>query len=67
MGDIQWSAPELLLEDCDENIDVHSFGMVLTELDTREVLFAAEMVAMPRAEEMMKLLTGVVRPAMSAE
>ncbi|RHY51872.1 hypothetical protein DYB30_012362, partial [Aphanomyces astaci] len=59
-GDIQWSAPELLLEDCDENIDVHSFGVALTELDSREVLIGAEMVAMPRAEEMMKLHTGVV-------
>ncbi|RHY58553.1 hypothetical protein DYB30_012993 [Aphanomyces astaci] len=69
VGDIQWSAPELLQdgEDYDEKVDVYSFGVVLTELDTREIPFANEMAAMARAEITMKLVTGMLRPAPSAE
>ncbi|ETW03844.1 TKL protein kinase [Aphanomyces invadans] len=69
VGDIQWSAPELLQdgEDYDEKVDVYSFGVVLTELDTREIPFANEMAVMARADITMKLVTGMLRPAVSAD
>ncbi|CAK4677089.1 hypothetical protein LEN26_005892 [Aphanomyces euteiches] len=67
VGDIQWSAPELLQdgEDYDEKVDVYSFGVMLTELDTREIPFALEMETLPRADLTMKLVTGMLRPAVS--
>ncbi|KAF0689495.1 Aste57867_19052 [Aphanomyces stellatus] len=69
VGDIQWSAPELLQdgEDYDEKVDVYSFGVVLTELDTREIPFANEMANMARADITMKLVTGMLRPGVSAD
>ncbi|OQR92927.1 protein kinase [Achlya hypogyna] len=67
VGEIQWSAPELLQdgEDYDEKVDVYSFGVVLTELDTREVPYQNEMQHTPTADLTMKLVTGMLRPTVS--
>ncbi|OQR82374.1 protein kinase [Achlya hypogyna] len=69
VGDMQWSAPELLLdgEDYTEQVDVYSFGVVLTELDTGAVPFVEEMATMTKADITMKLVTGALRPKLSPE
>ncbi|OQS03751.1 kinase [Thraustotheca clavata] len=69
VGDMQWSAPELLLdgEDYTEQVDVYSFGVVLTELDTGAVPFVEEMATMNKAELTMKLITGTLRPQLSPD
>ncbi|KDO28680.1 TKL protein kinase [Saprolegnia parasitica CBS 223.65] len=69
VGDMQWSAPELLLdgEDYTEQVDVYSFGVVLTELDTGAVPFVEEMATMNKAELTMKLVTGSLRPQLSPD
>ncbi|EQC33969.1 TKL protein kinase [Saprolegnia diclina VS20] len=69
VGDMQWSAPELLLdgEDYTEQVDVYSFGVVLTELDTGDVPFVEEMATMTKADITMKLVTGALRPKLSPE
>jgi len=69
VGDMQWSAPELLLdgEDYTEQVDVYSFGVVLTELDTTLVPFVDEMATMTKADITMKLVTGSLRPKLSPD
>ncbi|OQR88654.1 kinase, partial [Thraustotheca clavata] len=68
VGDIRWSAPELLLDEemYDEKIDVYSFGVLLTELDTGEFPFAKEEAAMRKNELQGKLMTGALLPKCSA-
>ncbi|KAF0711457.1 hypothetical protein As57867_005252, partial [Aphanomyces stellatus] len=67
--DIEWSAPEFITENenFDEKVDVYAFGVFLTELDTRDVPFAAEKAAMmmPRTEFAKKIVLGQLRPALS--
>ncbi len=67
VSDVQWSAPECLMdgEDYTEQVDVYSFGIVLTELDTGQMPFAAEMAQTTKADIMMKLVTGALRPQLS--
>ncbi|KDO34877.1 TKL protein kinase [Saprolegnia parasitica CBS 223.65] len=67
VGEIQWSAPELLQdgEDYDEKVDVYSFGVVLTELDTRKSPYEEELQHTPTADLTMKLVTGMLRPSIS--
>ncbi|KDO28681.1 TKL protein kinase [Saprolegnia parasitica CBS 223.65] len=69
VGDVPWSAPELVLDggDYTEQVDVYSFGVVLTELDTCAVPFAAEMAELGIAEVTMQLVTGSLRPKVSAD
>ncbi|OQR82377.1 protein kinase [Achlya hypogyna] len=69
VGDVPWSAPELVLDggDYTEQVDVYSFGIVLTELDTCAVPFAAETAEMGIAEVTMQLVTGSLRPKVSPE
>ncbi|KAF0684716.1 Aste57867_23317 [Aphanomyces stellatus] len=67
MGDIEWSAPELLVDGatCDEKVDVYSFGVFLTELDTRQLPFAAQVATVPRTEISKQIVQGTLRPALS--
>ncbi|EQC37609.1 TKL protein kinase [Saprolegnia diclina VS20] len=67
VSDLQWSAPELLMdgEDYNEKIDVYAFGMLLTEIDTGDIPFATEMATMKQAELAMKLAAGAIRPKLS--
>ncbi|KAF0702486.1 Aste57867_7784 [Aphanomyces stellatus] len=64
---IEWSAPELLLDGatCDERVDVYSFGVLLTELDTRELPFATEIASMLRSQITHLIVLGKLRPALS--
>ncbi|KDO26317.1 TKL protein kinase [Saprolegnia parasitica CBS 223.65] len=68
VSDLQWSAPELLMdgEDYNEKVDVYAFGMLLTEIDTGEIPFATEMASMKQAELAMKLAAGAIRPKLSS-
>ncbi|OQS06608.1 kinase [Thraustotheca clavata] len=65
--DIQWSAPELFIdgEDYDEKVDVYSFGVLLTELDTGKIPYADE-PPMTLSELTTKLVTGELRPDVSS-
>ncbi|OQR92448.1 tyrosyl-tRNA synthetase [Thraustotheca clavata] len=72
VGEIQWSAPELLQdgEDYDEKVDVYSFGVLLTELDTREVPFEENNNSNTNtrtADLTMKLVTGMLRPTVGPD
>ncbi|OQR91561.1 kinase [Thraustotheca clavata] len=69
VGDIRWSAPELLLDDeiYSEKIDVYSFGVVLTELDTYQLPYQQELMTMSKSGLTMKLITGTLRPEVSAQ
>ncbi|ETV80329.1 TKL protein kinase, variant 1 [Aphanomyces astaci] len=65
VGTIEWSAPELLLnEDYNEKIDIYSFGVLLVELDTRDLPYAN---AHPDTSNALvtNIITGVVRPTVS--
>ncbi|OQR93328.1 protein kinase [Achlya hypogyna] len=66
--DIQWSAPELFIdgEDYDEKVDVYSFGVLLTELDTGAIPYATEAANMTLSDLTVKLVTGELRPSVSA-
>ncbi|EQC41143.1 TKL protein kinase [Saprolegnia diclina VS20] len=65
--DIQWSAPELFIdgEDYDEKVDVYSFGVLLTELDTGAMPYAVEAAGMTLPDLTVKLVTGELRPSVS--
>ncbi|KAF0695126.1 Aste57867_14023 [Aphanomyces stellatus] len=61
VGTIEWSAPELLLhEDYNEKIDIYSFGVLLVELDTRELPYASHHDT--SSVLVTNIITGVVRP-----
>ncbi|KDO26318.1 TKL protein kinase [Saprolegnia parasitica CBS 223.65] len=68
VSDLQWSAPELLLdgEDYNEQVDVYAFGVLLTELDTGAIPFATEMALMQKEELRAKITAGVIRPKLSS-
>ncbi|ETW09648.1 TKL/DRK protein kinase, variant 2 [Aphanomyces invadans] len=65
VGSVEWSAPELLLnEDYNEKIDIYAFGMLLIELDTRELPYAN--IARDTSNALVtNIITGVVRPTVS--
>ncbi|CAK4367962.1 unnamed protein product [Aphanomyces euteiches] len=67
IGEIEWSAPELLIdgEDYTEKVDVYSFGMLLTELDTCATPFADEKATMHANDFTNALATGALRPKLS--
>ncbi|ETV71872.1 TKL protein kinase [Aphanomyces astaci] len=69
IGDIEWSAPELLVdgEDYTEKVDVYSFGIVLTELDTCALPFAEAKSNMHGTDFTNALATGAIRPKLSAD
>ncbi|ETV97645.1 TKL protein kinase [Aphanomyces invadans] len=67
IGDIQWSAPELIMEDEDytEKVDVYSFGVLLTELDTGLIPFADVKSTMAATAFTNKIVSGALRPQLS--
>ncbi|KAH9127017.1 hypothetical protein AeMF1_002616 [Aphanomyces euteiches] len=69
IGEIQWSAPELIMEDEDytEKVDVYSFGVLLTELDTGLIPFAGIKETMPSTAFTNKIVSGALRPTLSPE
>ncbi|RHY29809.1 hypothetical protein DYB32_009317 [Aphanomyces invadans] len=69
IGDIEWSAPELLVdgEDYTEKVDVYSFGIVLTELDTRALPFAEVKSTLHATDFTNALVTGSIRPKLSTD
>ncbi|KAF0718155.1 Aste57867_1866 [Aphanomyces stellatus] len=69
IGEIEWSAPELIMEDEDytEKVDVYSFGVLLTELDTGNAPFADVKDTMPSAAFTNKLVSGALRPQLSPD
>ncbi|KAF0718154.1 Aste57867_1865 [Aphanomyces stellatus] len=68
IGDIEWSAPELLIdgEDYTEKVDVYSFGVLLTELDTCAMPFADEKAHMLGTDFTNRIATGALRPKLSS-
>ncbi|KAH9190023.1 hypothetical protein AeNC1_007998 [Aphanomyces euteiches] len=67
LGDIQWSAPELLIDgDYSELVDIYAFGVLLVELDTCEVPLKAAIRRMSDVELHTALKTGRLRPAPSS-
>ncbi|OQR88655.1 kinase [Thraustotheca clavata] len=64
---IEWCAPELLLsgEIYDEKIDVYSFGVLLTELDTCKLPFANE--TLKKNELRIKLVTDTLKLKYSSD
>ncbi|KAF0688685.1 Aste57867_19714 [Aphanomyces stellatus] len=69
IGDIEWSAPELIMDDEDytEKVDVYSFGVLLTELDTGLMPLAEAKASMASAAFTNKLVSGALRPQHSPE
>ncbi|EQC31702.1 TKL protein kinase [Saprolegnia diclina VS20] len=67
VGDVQWSAPEMLMDgDYAERVDVYSFGVLLVELDTHEIPFLEESETYPRSDFIGMLVTGRLRHRPSA-
>ncbi|CAK4617854.1 hypothetical protein LEN26_004745 [Aphanomyces euteiches] len=69
IGEIEWSAPELIMEDEDytEKVDVYSFGVLLTELDTGALPFADVKDTMHSTAFTNKLVSGALRPQLSPD
>ncbi|KAF0688683.1 Aste57867_19712 [Aphanomyces stellatus] len=69
IGEIEWSAPELIMDDEDytEKVDVYSFGILLVELDTGLLPFADIKDSMPSAAFTNRLISGVLRPKLTPE
>ncbi|RHY29801.1 hypothetical protein DYB32_005796 [Aphanomyces invadans] len=69
IGEIEWSAPELIMDDEDytEKIDVYSFGVLLTELDTGALPYADIKDTMHATALTNKLVSGALRPKLSPE
>ncbi|CAK4077535.1 unnamed protein product [Aphanomyces euteiches] len=69
VGDVEWSAPELIMEaeEYTEKVDVYSFGMLLTELDTGLIPFADVKSTMAQAAFTNKLIVGALRPKLSPD
>ncbi|EQC41022.1 TKL protein kinase [Saprolegnia diclina VS20] len=64
IGTVEWSAPELLLhEDYNERVDIYSFGVLLTELDTRLLPYAD--YTETTSVLVTNIITGIMRPAVS--
>ncbi|KDO31348.1 TKL protein kinase [Saprolegnia parasitica CBS 223.65] len=67
VGDVQWSAPEMLMDgDYAERVDVYSFGVLLVELDTHEIPFLKESETYSRSDFIGMLVTGRLRHRPSA-
>ncbi|KAF0697070.1 Aste57867_12217 [Aphanomyces stellatus] len=67
VGDIQWSAPEMLIDgEYGEKVDVYSFGVFLVELETGEIPFAQETKLWTRSDMSNRIATGKLRPEPSA-
>ncbi|ETV71870.1 TKL protein kinase [Aphanomyces astaci] len=69
IGQMEWSAPELIMDDEDytEKIDVYSFGVLLTELDTGLLPFSDVKDTMHATTFTNKLVSGALRPKLSPE
>ncbi|KAF0688682.1 Aste57867_19711 [Aphanomyces stellatus] len=69
IGAVEWSAPELIMEDEDytEKVDVYSFGVLLTELDTGDLPLVAAKASMASAAFTNKLVSGALRPQLSRD
>ncbi|KAF0688679.1 Aste57867_19708 [Aphanomyces stellatus] len=69
IGEIEWSAPELIMDDEDytEKVDVYSFGVLMTELDTGLMPFADVKSTMASAAFTNKLISGALRPQVSPD
>ncbi|ETV95620.1 TKL/TKL-UNIQUE protein kinase [Aphanomyces invadans] len=66
VGDIQWSAPEMLTDgDYIEKVDVYSFGVLLVELETGQKPFEEESKSMTRNDLTNAILMGTLRPTPS--
>ncbi|CAK4133358.1 unnamed protein product [Aphanomyces euteiches] len=67
VGDIQWSAPEMLLDgEYAEKVDVYSFGVLLVEIETGKIPFEEVSKRMTRTELSNAIVTGKLRPSPSA-
>ncbi|OQR96261.1 protein kinase [Achlya hypogyna] len=67
VGEVQWSAPEMLMDgDYAERVDVYSFGVLLVEMDTHEIPFLNEAEAFSRSDFIGMLVTGRLRHRPSA-
>ncbi|KAF0688686.1 Aste57867_19715 [Aphanomyces stellatus] len=69
IGDVEWSAPELIMvdEDYTEKVDVYSFGVLLTELDTGAFPLADVKATMHATAFTNKVVAGSLRPKLSPE
>ncbi|KAF0688678.1 Aste57867_19707 [Aphanomyces stellatus] len=69
IGDVEWSAPEFLMdhEDYTEKIDVYSFGVLLTELDTGSLPLVDVKDTMPSVAFTSKIVSGALRPKLSPD
>ncbi|OQS01386.1 protein kinase [Achlya hypogyna] len=64
IGTVEWSAPELLLhEDYNEKVDIYAFGVLLTELDTRQLPYAN--FKETTSVLVTNIITGIMRPDVS--
>ncbi|CAK4367949.1 unnamed protein product [Aphanomyces euteiches] len=64
IGDVEWSAPELIMDNSDytEKVDVYSFGVVLIELDTGEMPLREARDTMNATDFTNKIIAGKLRP-----
>ncbi|RHY16244.1 hypothetical protein DYB25_006196 [Aphanomyces astaci] len=63
VGDIQWSAPEMLVDgDYVEKVDVYSFGVLLVEIETCRTPFDEASKVMTRMDLTKAILMGKLRP-----
>ncbi|OQR90978.1 kinase [Thraustotheca clavata] len=62
VGEVQWSAPEMLMDgDYAEKVDVYSFGVLLVEMDTHKIPFEEESNRFSRGDFIGMLVTGTLR------
>lgn len=72
VGTVRWTAPEVMLgESYSERADIYSFGVVLSELDTREIPFEERSSkngsGTPDMAIVMKVVRGELRPSFKPE
>ncbi|KAF0688690.1 Aste57867_19719 [Aphanomyces stellatus] len=64
VGNVEWSAPELLMAgDYSEKVDVYSLGVLLVELDTCALPLANEAAKLHPSELSKRLMVGSLRPS----